>query len=52
MLGREVTTLINEEESPGNYEVQFDGTSLPSGVYFYTLNANEFFQSKKMLLIK
>ena len=52
LLGREVTTLINEEESPGNYEVQFDGTSLPSGVYFYTLNANEFFQSKKMLLIK
>ena len=57
LLGREITTLVNEEKSPGNYEVKFNsetrrGESLPSGVYFYTLSANGFFQSKKMLLLK
>lgn len=57
LLGREVATLVNEEKAPGNYEVKFDvetfhGTSLPSGVYFYTLSTNGFFQSKKMLLVK
>ena len=52
LLGREITTLVNEEKSPGNYEVKFDGTNLPSGVYFYTLSTNEFFQAKKMLLMK
>ena len=60
LLGREVTTLINEEKTPGNYEVKFDGTNFPSGVYFYTLSANspssnsghDFIQSKKMLLMK
>ena len=52
LLGREIATLVNEEQSPGNYEVKFDGTSLASGAYFYTLSTNGFFQSKKMLLMK
>ena len=57
LLGREVTTLVNEEKAPGNYEVTFNvetrrGESLSSGVYFYTLSTNGFFQSKKMLLMK
>ncbi|MCX6174475.1 MAG: T9SS type A sorting domain-containing protein [Ignavibacteriales bacterium] len=52
VLGREVAILVNEEKSPGNYEVKFDGTNISSGVYFYTLSANGFFQSKKMLLMK
>ena len=52
ILGNEVTTLVNEEKSPGNYEVEFDARSLTSGVYFYELNAGTFFQTKKMILIR
>ena len=57
LLGREITTLVNEEKSPGNYEVKFNsetrrGESLPSGVYFYRLTAGSFSQTKKMLLMK
>ncbi|GAB4453749.1 MAG: hypothetical protein Fur0028_09240 [Bacteroidales bacterium] len=52
MLGREVATLVNEQKSPGNYEVKFDGSNLASGVYFYQLRAGEFSQTKKLILIK
>ena len=52
ILGREVATLVNEEKSSGNYEVKFDGSRLGSGVYFYTLRAGDFVQTKKMMLIK
>lgn len=52
MLGREVTTLVNEEKLPGNYEVKFDGSNLPSGTYFYRLQAGSFSQTKKLLLLK
>ena len=52
VLGNEVTTLINKEKSAGSYEVEFSATNLPSGVYFYQLKSNSFFQTKKMLLIK
>ena len=57
--GRAVATLVNERLKAGTYEVTFDGTSLPSGVYFYTLismpegrQAESFKETKKMLLIK
>ena len=57
MLGREVATLVNEYQRPGNYQVNFsavDGAaeSLPSGVYFYKLIAGDFIDTKKMLLVK
>ncbi|MGA2667908.1 MAG: T9SS type A sorting domain-containing protein [Ignavibacteria bacterium] len=52
ILGREVTTLINEQLKPGAYEVEFDGTNYPSGVYFYKLTAGEFTETKRMVLIK
>jgi hypothetical protein len=52
MLGREVGALVNEELKPGVYEVEFDGTNYPSGVYFYQLSAGEFRETKKMVLIK
>jgi hypothetical protein len=52
VLGREVTTLVNEEKPAGNYEVKFNGTDLPSGIYFYRLQAGTFSQTKKLLLIK
>jgi hypothetical protein len=52
VLGNEVSTLVNEEKSAGYYEVAFDGSSLPSGIYFYRLTAGEFNQTKKMILNK
>ena len=52
ILGNEVTTLVNEEKSAGNYEVNFIATGLTSGVYFYTLKTESFTKSKKMLLLK
>jgi hypothetical protein len=52
VLGREVTTLVNEQLRPGTYEVEFDGTNYPSGVYFYKLIAGNFEETKKMIFIK
>ncbi|MEW6193676.1 MAG: T9SS type A sorting domain-containing protein [Bacteroidota bacterium] len=52
ILGREVTTLVNQKQSPGNYKIIFDGKNLSSGVYFYQLITNNFSQTRKMLLIK
>lgn len=52
VLGREVATLAQEIQSAGNYTVQFDGADLPSGVYIYRLQAGEFMQSRKMVLLK
>ncbi len=52
ILGREVATLVNEQQKPGNYEVIFNAIKLPSGTYFYQLTASSFVQTKKMLLIK
>ena len=52
ILGREVATLVNEEKPAGEDEVEFDGSDLPSGIYFYQLKAGDFIQTKKMVLIK
>ncbi len=52
VLGKEVATLVNEEKPLGNYEVEFNGTGLPSGIYFYRLQAGKFVEAKKMILIK
>ena len=52
MLGREVASLINENEQAGNYSVPFDASKLSSGIYIYTIRANDFVQSKKMILMK
>jgi len=52
VLGNEITTLINEEKSSGEYEVEFVGTLLTSGIYFYQLRINNFVQAKKMILLK
>lgn len=52
MLGREVSTLVDEEKPAGTYEVQFNASNLPSGVYFYTLQAGTYTQTRKMLLSK
>jgi hypothetical protein len=52
MLGSEIAVLVNEDKTPGNYEVNFDASKLSSGVYFYSIKAGEFIQTKKMLLMK
>jgi hypothetical protein len=52
LLGREVTTLVDEVKSPGTYTVEFDGSKLASGVYFYRLQAGDFVQAKKLVILK
>ena len=52
ILGKEVATLVNEKLSSGYYEVSWDGSRFPSGVYFYKLQTEDFSEVKKMLLIK
>ncbi len=56
VLGREVATLVNEEQPAGNYEVEFPPASsikhLASGIYFYQMEAGEYVCTKKMLMLK
>lgn len=52
ILGKEISTLVNDNKSFGDYEVNFDASNIPSGVYFYKLQAGDYIQSRKMLLIK
>jgi hypothetical protein len=52
ILGREVSTLVNEQLKPGTYEVEWDGSNYPSGVYFYKLITDSFSEAKRMVLIK
>jgi photosystem II stability/assembly factor-like uncharacterized protein len=52
LLGREITTLVNEEKSPGSYEVKFNGSSFTSGVYLFRMQAGSFSQTKKFMLLK
>jgi hypothetical protein len=52
VLGSEVKTILNEHMSPGSYEVTFDASRLPSGIYFYKLQSNSFTDTKKMVLLK
>ena len=52
VLGNEIATLVNEQKSAGTYEMEFDGTGLTSGIYFYKIKAGSYIETKKMLLIK
>lgn len=52
VLGKEVATLVNEQQFAGNYSVQFSGSKLSSGIYFYRMQAGNFVQTKKLLLLK
>jgi hypothetical protein len=52
VLGREVVILVNEEKPVGSYEVEFNATGLPSGIYFYRLQAGDYIETKKMVLMK
>ena len=52
ILGKDNATLVNEQLQPGSYEVTFDGSNLPSGIYFYQLKTNNFVETRKLVLLK
>jgi hypothetical protein len=52
VLGRKIETLVDAERLPGHYQVTFDASRLPSGIYFYRLTAGSFVQTKKLMVIK
>ena len=52
MLGKEIATLVNENKLAGTYRVNFDASKLSSGIYIYRIDADNFSQSRKMLLLK
>jgi len=52
ILGNEIATLVNEEKPAGEYEVEFDGSELTSGIYFYKLISGNYVETKKMIIIK
>ena len=52
IIGRLVKTLVNEFKEAGSYDIQFNGAGLASGVYFYRIEAGDFVDSKKMVLVK
>ena len=52
ILGNEVATLVNEEKPAGTYEVDFDGSNLSSGIYFYQMNAGSIVETKNMVLLR
>jgi hypothetical protein len=52
VLGREVATLVNGKKEAGRHEVEFDGSNLQSGVYFYRLQAEQYSSTKKFILLK
>jgi len=52
VLGNEIETIANEEKPAGSYEIEFNADGLTSGIYFYRLQAGNFVETKKMILIK
>jgi hypothetical protein len=52
ILGNEVVTLVNEEKAAGEYEVEFNAKGLSNGIYFYRMQAGNFAETKKFVLIK
>jgi len=51
-LGNELATLVNENKSAGNYSIEFNAGNLASGIYFYTMQAGSFVETKKLVLLK
>lgn len=52
ILGNEVSELVNKKQTAGNYQIEFNGESLSSGIYFYRLTSGEFDETKRMILLK
>jgi len=52
ILGCEIAVLVNEQLKPGKYEVDWDASNYPSGVYYYKLSSGDFTETRKMILVK
>jgi len=52
IIGNEIETLVNGVKQPGSYQINFEGSKLPSGVYFYKMTANNYISIKKLILLK
>lgn len=52
VLGKEIAVLVSEKLSPGSYEINWDASNAPAGVYYYRLQAGSFNETKKMILLK
>ncbi len=52
VLGREIETLVNDEKPSGNYKIEFNGSKLTSGIYFYRMQAGDFVETKKLTVLK
>ena len=52
ILGKEIVTIVDQNQRSGNYEVKWNASEFPSGVYIYELRANRFVQAKKLQLLK
>ena len=52
ILGKEISTLVNEEKSAGKYQVEFSSGGLSSGIYFYTFTSHNYSKTKKMVLLR
>lgn len=52
IMGKEISTLVNEEKKPGNYVVNYNSSGISSGVYFYNLRADNFSETRQMILLK
>jgi len=52
VLGKKVATLVNQQQKSGNYKIQFDASSLPSGIYFYRIVTSDYSKTMKMMLVK
>jgi hypothetical protein len=52
LLGREISTLVNQQMQPGGYSIDWDASNYPSGAYFYKIESGNYSESKRMVLIK
>ena len=52
IVGRDITTLVNKEQTAGKYRIEFSGKELSSGIYFYQIQTKDFVQTNKMMLLK
>ena len=52
MLGREVELLLNEQLNPGSYEIEWNASAYPSGIYIVKMESNSYFSTRKMTLLK
>jgi len=52
MLGQEIASLVNDRKDAGYYQATWNASNVPSGIYFYQLQAGEYMETKKMILLR